>query len=95
MPFVLFSTFYPTIKTKISFHTQGCWISSSCPYNLCPDDWDEDKGGKKDKCVFWPPLDLDQKLATSGTKTNRVRIVFWSDGRKTQKWTKVARDQWA
>ena len=52
-------------------------------------------GGKKDKCVFWLPLDLDQKLATSGTKTNRVRIVFWSDGRKTQKWTKVARDQWA
>ena len=38
-------------------------------------DCDEDGGGddKKDKCVFWELVELDQKLATSGSKTNRAR----------------------
>ena len=40
---------------------------------------------KKDKSVFWELVELDQKLATSGSKTNRVRVMLWSDERKTIK----------
>ena len=78
------------LKTRISFHTQGWSISSLCLYNLCPDEWDEDKSGKKDKFVFWLPLDLDQKLATSGNKTNRAREAESCFGQMKEKHEKNA-----
>ena len=45
---------------------------------------------KKDKCVFWELLvELDQKLATSGSKTNRAREAESCFGQMKEKHQKI------